>query len=54
MSCSNVIAMVHACIEVVVGLITTTVAALSLCYMPSLYTGSMRESVDALHRSICT
>ena len=54
MSCSNVITAVQACVEVLVGLNTTAVAALSLRYMPSLYTGSICESEDALCRSICT
>ena len=52
-SCSNIIAVAQACIEAVVGLITIAVAALLLRYMPSLYTGSIHESVDALCRSIC-
>ena len=47
-SCSNIIIAVQACIEAVVGLITTAVAALSLRNMLSLYTWSIHESVDAL------
>ena len=54
MSCSSGITTGQACVEVVVGLSTTTVAALSLCYMPSLYTRSIHESVDAWCMSICT
>ena len=54
MSCFSVIATAQVYIEVVVKLYTTAVAALLLHYMPSLYTGSIRESVDALCRLICT
>ena len=54
MSCCNIIAMVQACVEVVVGLNTTAVTALLLYYVLSLYTGSVHELVVALCRCICT
>ena len=53
-SCSSIIATAQACVKVVVGSCTTAVATLLLHYMLSLCTGSIRKSVAALCRSICT
>ena len=54
MSCSNIIVTAQACVEALVGLNTTAVAALLPRYMPSLCTWSIHESVDALCILICT